>query len=74
MKHLKEVLRVLQENQLVINRKKCMIARDKLEYLGHVISKKGVEIDPKKISATVEWHEPKDLKALRGFLVLAGYY
>lgn len=45
-----------------------------MEYLGHVISAKGVAVDPAKIECLKEWQKPKTLKGLRGFLGLAGYY
>ncbi|GJX42083.1 ty3-gypsy retrotransposon protein [Tanacetum coccineum] len=45
-----------------------------LEYLGHIISARGVAIDPKKLLAVRDWLEPKTQRQVRGFLGLAGYY
>ena len=39
-----------------------------------MISKKGVEVDPKKIEAVVNWVPPKNVAEVRSFLGLAGYY
>lgn len=53
---------------------KCHFACDEIEYLGHLISKEGVKVDPKKIEVmVVNWPEPTTLKALQGFLGLMGY-
>lgn len=68
------VLRVLEENQLFVNIKKCDFGRLEVAYLGHVISSKGVAVDRDKVQAKLEWEEPKTIRELRGFLDLTGYY
>jgi hypothetical protein len=72
--HLKEVMQLLEKNKLYIKRSKCSFAQESLEYLGHIISSKGVATDPAKIDAVKRWPIPNSAKQLRGFLGLAGYY
>jgi len=72
--HLTLVLDKLRENQLFMKASKCSFAQTKLEYLGHIISDKGVATDPSKIEAMITWPVPTTVTALRGFLGLTGYY
>lgn len=74
MEHLRVVFELMRGNQLYAKRSKCAFATSHVEYLGHFIEAKGVSTDPNKVKAVQEWPIAKNLKALRGFLGLAGYY
>lgn len=53
---------------------KCTFARKQVDYLGHVIGEDGVRADPSKTEDKVNWPRPKNIRELRGFLGLTGYY
>jgi hypothetical protein len=74
MKHLHIVVNLLQDNSLFAKRSKCVFGKNKVEYLGHIISSEGVSIDPTKIFAVQAWPIPKNITELRGFLGLPRYY
>jgi hypothetical protein len=71
MKHLGQVLSLLEENKFYAKISKYTFGKEEVDYLGHIISKKGVKVDPKKIRAIIEWTKPKNISKLRG---LVGYY
>lgn len=48
MEHLTEVFSLVKQNKMFAKESKCVFATNKVEYLGHFISAKGVEVDPKK--------------------------
>ncbi|KAL0560862.1 hypothetical protein IC582_001276 [Cucumis melo] len=73
-KHLGMVFAILRDNQLYVNRKKCVFAHSQIHYLGHIISKQGVEADQDKVRCMLQWPQPKDVTGLRRFLGLTGYY
>ena len=65
---------VMRDNHLFVNKKKCVIAHSKIQYLGHLISSKRVQADEEKIKDMVKWPQPKHVTGLRGFMGLTGYY
>jgi hypothetical protein len=73
-KHLSLVLNLLQDNQLYAKWSKCEFTKQKVEYLGHIISGDGVATDSLKIEAMLNWHVPTNVTQLRGFVGLTGYY
>ncbi|WOH07597.1 hypothetical protein DCAR_0727029 [Daucus carota subsp. sativus] len=72
--HLRIALQILRENQLYAKLSKCEFWLDHVVFLGHVISSKGIEVDPKKIEAIWNWEVPKNVTEVRSFLGMAGYY
>jgi len=72
--HLRTALDLLRRNQLFAKSSKCIFGCKEVEYLGHIVTAEGVSADPGKIAAMVDWPLPKNIKALRGFLGLTGYY
>nr|GEZ30112.1 hypothetical protein [Tanacetum cinerariifolium] len=68
------VFQILRNQRLLAKFSKCAFGVKQIEYLGHVISSKGVATDPQMIKAVAEWPRPKNVKQLRGFLGLTGYY
>ncbi|KAI5404876.1 hypothetical protein KIW84_051874, partial [Lathyrus oleraceus] len=69
-----EVLSLLANHSLVANKKKCFLAQQSVEYLGHMITEHGVAVDLGKVVSVMQWPQPKNVKGVRGFLGLTGYY
>ncbi|XP_073225648.1 uncharacterized mitochondrial protein AtMg00860-like [Cicer arietinum] len=72
--HVHKALAVLMQNGLKANKKKCSFGQSSLEYLGHVIYGEGVVACLSKTATMTSWPIPTDVKGLRGFLGLTGYY
>jgi hypothetical protein len=68
------VLHLLSQHQLFLKQSKCAFGASKVKYLGHLVGKASVRVDPKNIEAMQDWPHPKTLKILHGFLGLTGYY
>jgi hypothetical protein len=74
LRHLRAVLDELCCHHLFVKRTKCEFAAPSVAYLGHMISAAGVAMDPAKVQAIIDWPAPCSIRAVRGFLGLAGYY
>ncbi|KAL0544114.1 hypothetical protein IC582_019225 [Cucumis melo] len=72
--HLRMVLQTLRDNKLYAKFSKCEFWLKQVSFLGHVISKAGVSVDPAKIEAVTGWTRPSTVSEVRSFLGLAGYY
>ncbi|KAL0463175.1 UNVERIFIED_CONTAM: Transposon Tf2-12 polyprotein [Sesamum latifolium] len=72
--YLRTVLQILREKQLYAKFSKCEFWMEEIAFLGHVVSKEGVQPDPAKVRAIPRWEPPKNVSEVRSFLGLAGYY
>ena len=71
--HLRLVLEKLREHQLYAKFSKCEFWLPEVTYLGHVISKDGIAVNPERVQAILDWTPPKNVKQVRSFLGLASY-
>ena len=71
---LKLVFQKISEAGLKLKPSKCEFFRTRLEYLGHIMSKKGIETNPKKIQVIWDWSCPTNITETRSFLGLCNYY
>jgi len=67
-KYLEMLIHKFKAN-LRMNGKKCSFAKDELKYIGHILSKHGVQIDPSKTDVNSSWPRLKSVKHIRSFWV-----
>jgi hypothetical protein len=72
--HLRIVLQRLKDEQIYAKFSKYEFWLEKISFLGHVISKEGITMDPKKIEVVVNLERPINVHEIRNFLGLAWYY
>jgi hypothetical protein len=69
--HLRIVLQRLKDEQIYAKFSKYEFWLEKISFLGHVISKEGITMDPKKIEVVVNLERPINVHEIRNFLGLA---
>ena len=71
---VRKVLAKLSEAGLFVKPEKCEFTVTKTTFLGFVISSDGIEMDPEKVKAVIEWETPKSVKDIQCFLGFANFY
>ncbi|XP_057744777.1 uncharacterized mitochondrial protein AtMg00860-like [Arachis stenosperma] len=72
--HLRTILQILRDRKLYAKLSKCEFWKSEVKFLGHVVSKQGITMDPAKMEAVMNWERPTSVTEIRSFLGLAGYY
>ena len=74
IEHLMLVLQRLKKEQLYTKFSKCEFWLTHIGFLGHVVSRNGISIDPNKTKAVMDWPRSTIVTEIRSFLGLAVYY
>ena len=72
--HIRQILECLCKFQLFANLKKCAFAVQQVDFLGFVISVKGVVMDPSRVSTIADWPTPKTYQEVQVFLGFVNFY
>ena len=71
--NFRELLKRAQKKNLKLNRDKLRICLREMPYIGHLLTEKGVKVDPKKQQAATSMNQPKSVEELRRFLGFINY-
>ena len=71
---LERVFKILNQNGLVINRKKCVLGKSKIEFLGHEVDSQGIRPLKEKVEAILAVKSPTTVKELQRFHGMVNYY
>ena len=74
IKHLRAVLECFRLHELKLKPSKCEFFKEKIEYLGHRVSSKGVWLSRDNLQAIAKYSEPTMYTAIKGFIGLMGHY
>lgn len=74
IKITKNVLEILEDNDLFLKLEKCLFNQKKINYLGLIISEDGVSMDEMKIEVITSWPTPKNVKELQSFIRFTNFY
>ena len=74
LQDLERVFKILEENGLVVNRKKCILGATSIEFLGHLVDANGIRPLPEKVEAIKKVTPPTTIKELQRFLGMVNYY
>ena len=72
--HLESVLQRLQDRKLYAKISKCEFFKTEIEFLGHIVSARGLEMTQEKVQAILDWPVPTNVSEVRSFVGLCGWY
>lgn len=74
LERLQMVFDKLRNTGLKLSPKKCVFCKERVKYVGHIVSEKGIEADPEKTEKVLNWPKPKSPEEVRKFIGFIGYY
>ena len=74
IQHLKQVFDILRTNQFVVSMEKSQFNLPEVQYLGHIVGRDGLKVDPKKVEAVQNWSRPETVTQVRSFVGFVNYF
>ncbi len=75
LQRMETVLTVLRDTGLKVNAAKSLFCANEIEYLGYILTREGIKLQPKKVQAILMLNSPNNIKELRHyFLGMVQYY
>ena len=72
--HVRTILAVLRQHQLYAKIQKCEFSKEEMTFVGFLVSKSGIGMDPAKVAAILDWPTPKNVKEVHSFLGFSNFY
>ena len=72
--HVRQILETLRRESLYANHSKCMFPLDHIDFLGFLVSSKGMHVDKEKVVTIQHWPTPTNVNEVRSFHELASFY
>ena len=69
-----KILQKLRQHDLYLKPEKCQFEQKKVEFLGIILEKETVQMDPAKTKGIADWKTPQNLKDIHAFLGFTGFY
>ena len=74
VQHVRTILAVLRQHQLYAKIQKCEFSKEEMTFVGFLVSKSGIGMDPAKVAAILDWPTPKNVKEVQSFLGFSNFY
>lgn len=74
LEHLREVFTRLRTAGLTVNPKKLRLAVPEISFLGHLVSERGVSIDPSRTTSIRKYEQPNNAKSVARFIGMVNFY
>lgn len=74
LEHINIIMKKISEAGVRISASKSKFFRREVEFLGYIVTREGIRTCPDKVKAIKEFPKPENLKSLRSFLGLSGFY
>jgi hypothetical protein len=72
--HLRVIFERIRNAGMTLKPRKCYFFKSEISFLGYKISKYGIDSDPDKVRAIIDFPRPQNIRHVRSFVGLAGFY